>query len=362
MNRGFLIRLSPRRLAVALLAILLALGLYAPAALAAPNPAANPTGALDLVTSPLPISLATKPGTTISTDIRVRNAGTAPETLKTTVLTFGAQGDAGTPQLLNPTPADEFIHWASFSPSTFTAQPNEWVTVHMTIRVPTSAAFGYYYAVVFSRANGNGPNAPNQANLSGAVAVLVLLEAQVPGAKRSVQVVDFSSDHGIYEFLPASFTVHLHNDGNVHVAPRGNIFIMQGNKTIDILEVNFAKGNILPGTNRIFTSSWANGYPAFQPKISGGKVVLDSNDHPESTLNWGGYNLSKLRFGHYTAHMVLAYDNGTRDVPIEAVVGFWVVPWRIIGVLLVVGLLAGTGLWTTGKSLRQRIFRRRRRK
>ena len=71
-------------------------------------------------------------------------------------------------------------------------------------------------------------------------------------------------------------------------------------------------------------------------------MVLDTNDHPEASLNWGGYNLSKLRFGHYTAHMVLAYDNGTRDVPIEAVVGFWVVPWRLILYVIAVPVIPST--------------------
>jgi hypothetical protein len=35
----------------------------------------------------------------------------------------------------------------------------------------------------------------------------------------------------------------------------------------------------------------------------------------------------------------MVYDNGTRDVPMEAYVSFWVVPWRVIifAILIIVG-------------------------
>jgi hypothetical protein len=35
----------------------------------------------------------------------------------------------------------------------------------------------------------------------------------------------------------------------------------------------------------------------------------------------------------------MVYDNGTRDVPMEAYVSFWVVPWRVIifAILILVG-------------------------
>ena len=331
MTRGYLLLARGRVLALGLLAVMVvATGFAVPTAHAFTNPPDNPTGALNLTTSPLPISLTAKPGESVSTDIRIRNDGTATEQIKTSVLTFGASGESGTPQLITPTPSDTFINWASFSPSTFSDPPNTWETVHMTIKLPKSAAFGYYYAVVFSRANQATPSGTNQANLSGAIAVLVLLDADVPGAKRSVQVVSFTADHALYEFLPASFTVRLHNDGNVHVAPIGNIFITKGGKNLALLNLNLAGGNILPNTNRVFTTAWSDGYPSYQTKVQDGKVVLDAKDNPESSLTWGTFNLSKIRFGRYTAHMVMAYNDGTRDVPIEATLEFWVVPWRLI--------------------------------
>jgi hypothetical protein len=33
---------------------------------------------------------------------------------------------------------------------------------------------------------------------------------------------------------------------------------------------------------------------------------------------------------------VMIYDNGTRDVPMDAYVSFWVVPWRVIGFVILI--------------------------
>jgi hypothetical protein len=46
--------------------------------------------------------------------------------------------------------------------------------------------------------------------------------------------------------------------------------------------------------------------------------------------------------GHYTAQLLLIYNDGTRDVPISGSLSFWVIPWRLIGaVLALIGLIAG---------------------
>src|SRR6266576_1550735 len=83
--------------------------------------------------SPLPIELDAKPGTTTTTDLRVRNGGTQPETLKASLKTFSAEGPDGHVVLHDPTPADDFTKWVSFDKTTFTAQPGQWQTVKMTI-------------------------------------------------------------------------------------------------------------------------------------------------------------------------------------------------------------------------------------
>ena len=296
-----------------------------------PLPTSAQDGSLRLTTSPLPLSLTAEPGTTVSTDLKVKNAGTEPETLTIDILKFKAYEDSGKPELMDPDPTDDSVHWVNFSEPTFTVLPEEWKTIKVTFTLPQEAAFGYYYAFVFRRANTKTDLAAHQTAVVGGTATLVLLEAQVPNAERKIEVSEFSTDHSVYEFLPVTFTVALKNTGNVHVAPRGNIFLSRGsNKNLALLELNPEKGNILPQSIRTFESRWKDGFPIYEQKIEDGEVAHDENGNQVMKLTWNFDNAAHLRMGKYTAKMLLAYDDGTRDVPIEGVLTFWVIPWRLL--------------------------------
>jgi hypothetical protein len=288
----------------------------------------TPDQGFNLITSPLPISLSGEPGTTLSADIRVKNGGTKMERLKVGLMKFSAYGEEGKPAIDEREPGDDYFDWVTFSPSVFDAPPNEWKTVKVTIKLPQTAAFGYYYAAVFSRA-GNPQSSGKQNVLVGSTAVLVLVEAKVPGAKRAVEVTSFQADKRFYEFLPASFSVKLRNTGNVHLVPAGNIFISRGKKEVASLKVNVQQGNLLPNSNRIYGAAWDDGFPVYTEQVVGGKTVLDKQGKPVKSLHWDLTKVSKLKAGRYTAHLVMAYDDGTRDVPLEAYVSFWVIPWRV---------------------------------
>lgn len=320
---------------------------------------AQTEGSLSLITSPLPISLTTEPGTSVSTELKIKNGGLADEELKITLMKFRAYEASGKPQLMEREEGDTFFDWVRFSESSFTLAPNEWKTVTATFDIPKEASFGYYYAFVFSRAQEEKPLEESQTAIVGGTAVLVLLEARVPDAKRQVEVTEFSLDRAFYEFLPATFTVRLKNTGNVHIAPRGNIFIDRGNtRDIAILEINQEKGSILPNSSREFDTTWSDGFPVYEKKIMDGKVVLDTNGQAEKKLTWDWNDASKLRFGKYTAKMLLIYDDGQRDIPIEGEVSFWVVPWRLLVGTLVIALFAFIGIRSTLKNIWRRIMKK----
>ncbi len=320
-------RFAPLFLVSALISLLLPL----------PTHAATGEDALRLITAPAPIDLVGKPGQTVTTVLRVKNGGTKDELIAVSALPFGAYQTSGQPQLRDPGPGDSYLKWATFSPAVFTAPVNAWMEITVTISIPPEAAFGYYYAMIFSRANPAQDVSGTKTGLLGGSAILVLLDVDVPGAKRTVAVNSFTTGSGWSEFLPITFNVSLKNTGNVHAAPRGNIFLERGSqKDIAILEVNSEQGNILPGTDRTFSVDWTDGTPHFTDKVVDGNVVHASNGLPEQTLVWKGLDLSKLRMGHYTATLVMTYDDGTKDVPLEAKVSFWVIPWRlIVGVILI---------------------------
>jgi hypothetical protein len=312
---------------------------------------------LNLVTSPLPISLTADPGTTVSAPIKVKNGGTKPETIKARVMKFRAHESFGQPEILEPEHGDDFLSWVSFSEGAFTVAPGEWKTVTASFHVPQDAAFGYYYSIVLSRADEARPE-EGKTVVTGGTAVLVLLDVRSPDTKRSVEVEEFSVDRKVYEFLPVTFRIRLKNTGNVHVAPRGNIFLDRGERhDIALLEINPGKGNILPGSSRVFEQSWADGFPRYEQKQQDGKAVLDERGNQVMELRWNWEDASKLRWGKHTAKMLLVYDDGQRDVPIEGEVSFWVVPWRLIAVGLVAGLLVLLGLKSATQGLWRKLSR-----
>lgn len=340
---GTIVRHSKtKRWAAFFAAVVVSVSVFAPVSLAQNSP----DGGLNLVVSPLPVALETKPGQRIATELKLKNVGLTTERIKISVMKFGAEGEDGTPKLLDLEPSDTFDDWAKFSENNFEAEPEVWKSISMTIDPPAEAAFGYYYAIVFSRADAEQQIQPNQANLLGAVASLVLLDVQAPGAKREAKLTEFSMPKNVYEFLPTEFTVRMQNSGNVHVAPRGNIFIRKGGaENISLLEVNLDKGYILPDSSRKFTAAWEDGWPVYKVVTADGKVELDENGKQNNKLDWNSFNPSKLRIGKYTAHLVMVYNDGSRDVPVEGYVSFWVIPWRILGVLAIVSLLLVAGLY-----------------
>lgn len=317
-------------------------------------------GEFRMITSPLPINLVAEPGTSVSSPIKVKNDGSAEERIKIDLMKFAAFGENGAPRLLDPEPNDDFISWASFSEKEFSIAPGEWKTITATFTVPQSAAFGYYYAVVFSRAGDPLRPKDGQTGLAGGTAVLVLLEAKVPNAKRDAEVVEFHADKKWYEFLPASFTVRVKNTGTVHIAPRGNIFVgREGEEQTSTLSVNSEKGNILPNSFREFTAEWTDGFPAYREKMENGKGVRDGEGNVVRELVWDWKEASKFRWGKYQAKLLLIYDDGKRDVPIEGTVDFWVLPWKIMLAVGVVLILLFAGLWSLVSKVWRGIFRRK---
>jgi hypothetical protein len=300
---------------------------------------------LNLQTSPLPINLAVDPGKAVSVDLRIKQNSGSDERLQVSLMKFSAYGSEGKPRLIDRQPGDDYFDWVKFDKPTFMAPNNVWQTVHMTINVPKTAAFGYYYAAVFSRVGDDAkPDARNTA-IQGGTAVLVLVDVRSPNAKRVLEVASFESKHGFYEFLPAEFTTKLHNVGNIHAVPYGDIFITQGKKQIATIPVNGERGNILPNSNRAFQAVWDDGFPIYKQATENGKQKVDAKGQPVMALDWDLTKLSKLRFGRYTAHLVSVYDDGKRDVALEAQVSFWVVPWRFLLALLVIMSLVGLGVY-----------------
>ncbi len=310
--------------------------------------AAAPRGGFNIITSPLPIKLSTPPGRTVTTELRMKNQGTSAEGIKVGLMKFGATGENGVPDLFNLSPKDTYASWVSFSPSRFVAQPGVWQTVKMTINVPADAGLGYYLAVTFSR--DATLDQKGATNLNGSVATLVLLNVESANEKRQLQIVSFTADHNLFEYLPVNFNIRLHNPGNIYIAPAGNIFINRGGKQVAVLVFNPAGGSVLPASNRLYTQPWSDGFPVFKPISVNHKPITDGKGKPKMSLKWNFADLNKFRFGHYTAKLLVVYNNGQEDVPLQASVSFCVMPWKLMLLILIILAVVGYGIWSLLRS------------
>lgn len=306
--------------------------------LALPKVFAQTANNYDVTVSPVFFDLSANPGDTVSDKIRIRNNTSSPIPIKLEVkrLTGDLTGNLALKQDKN----DYTLSWIKFSQDSFVARPLEWTEVPFSVNVPIDAAYGYYYTITFTQDNTN-PLARTGVSLTGAAGIPVLLNVRKEGAKSDAKILEFSTKNFVSEYLPTDFKIKVENMGNVHIKPHGNIFINDGgnNKDLAVLDINPGLGNVIPNSARIFTASWTDGFLVKQPVIEDGQVKLDKNGKQIETviINWN--KLTRFRIGKYTANLLLVFDNGKRDVPLEATTTFWVFPYKAI-ILIVVSLIA----------------------
>lgn len=298
---------------------------------------------INLTVSPVFINLLTDPGKETSSKIKITNNSNITENLSTHLVKFKAAENGTQPTIEDIDKNDEFAKWVSFSENSFTLAPQETKTVTVKISPPESAALGYYYAVVFQRTSENKAEKTGTL-VSGAPAVSILLEVKSPKAKREIQIVDATTDKLFYEYLPTDIQIKVKNTGNIHIIPVGNIFIDWGRKKdIGILTFNEGRGNILPNTERTFITTW-------------GDAMITRKD---GKTQYDITKADKFRIGRYTANVLVVYDDGQRDIPLEAQVSFWVFPWKIVAVIIAIGLLMLLGIRSMLSSGAQKLRKSR---
>lgn len=237
---------------------------------------------------------------------------------------------------VSPKPNDTTISWLSFDKTEFSTNAKEWTTIPFTITIPKTAAFGYYFALRIGQSQTSGNQNGATTKLLGQIVLPILLTVASPNAKANLQLVGFTTSSYLNEYLPVTFTMTLKNTGNIHLKPAGNVFIQIGSSQQDqaVLDINPDGGTILPGQTRTFTTRWTDGFLVEKP-------LPDNPTQTQLVVNWD--RLTHFRIGKYTASLLAVYDNGKRDVPIEATTTFWVLPWKVliggmIGLVIVVFL------------------------
>jgi hypothetical protein len=291
--------------------------------------------------SPSPIVVTVKPDATQTASLNIRNNSAHPETLYPKLTGFEIDKASKNVKLLEAPPLG-IDQWVAFSAPSITIAPGAVQVLRVTFHPPSTAGFSYTAAVTLSRSQ-NDFISKDGLQLHGAVAVFCLINIDRPDAKRQLSIDSFKADRHNYQFLPATFTLTVKNNGNVIDQPKGNIFIQRSfssSSPIATLPVNTNSNYVLPGTSREFTTSWNDGFPLYVNTTDG-----------KRRLSWDWKRLGSLRLGRYTAKAVVVYSDGRSDIPLISSYTFWVIPWTMLLVVFILLLVIGTGLFSWGRLL-----------
>ncbi len=300
---------------------------------------APPTQPLSLTVSPVTLNVQTDPGVPKDIEVKIRNNGTQEESVRIRIGTFRADATGNKPIFVDGKPEDVYLSWLQITKDSILIQGGEWKTIPLTFSPPKDAALSYYYTIIVERSV--AAKSDGNTSIAGAPAILLLANVNSPFAKRELALQGFSVRRPIVEFLPQEFIVTIQNTGNVHVTPTGNVFIDgRGEKDLAVMALNPNQATILPDSTRTYSIKWNEGFPNYVTKQENGKETGERLNVDFSTTD-------TFRIGRYTAHLLLVYDNGERDVPVESFVSFWVIPWRICLAVLLIVIFIGIGLRTT---------------
>jgi hypothetical protein len=257
------------------------------------------------------LNLTADPGQTITADISIRDVSSTPLLVKGVINDFVAGDENGTPKILldsDETSAYSIKNWIA-PISSLTLTPHQIITLPVKIVVPANASPGGHYGVI--RFTGTPPSLSGSGvALSASLGALILMRIN-GDITEHISVAEFSANTGgssstFFEAAPITFVARLDNTGNIHEQPAGLITItdMFG-KNVDTLSINQPPHDILPSSIRKFTA-------------------------PLDSTSIG----NKILFGRYHAQLSVTY--GTGQKPTTADFYFWVIPYRLIGLGIIV--------------------------
>jgi len=308
---------------------------------------APPKSGLSLTISPVFLNLTAYTGKTVKSKIKLTNNNTFAERYKLTVMKFkpDERGESIIP--MESDPNDESLGWIKIVQPEVTVEANASRTVEFEVKVPDYAFLGYYFGISVQRAKEQFERT-DTTKVVGQAIMPIMLDVVRAGDKgqlfvdgdasiyKRAELVSFTTSSWWYEYLPTEFEVRFKNTGKVHLAPFGDIVIQQGDVDLGSVPFNETGGNTLPGVTRIYKSSWSDGFIVREPVKKGADLVLDKNGNKtyKTVIKWD--SVTKMRIGKYTAKAIVVYNNGRNDVPIEAMVSFWIIPWKIILVITLI--------------------------
>ncbi len=266
-----------------------------------------------LTITPFLIELQLEKGQTVSKEIELINTNPFPIVVNPEIKDFLPEGENGQQTFFEPGKGDPTFSLSSWikleNPAQINLKPKDSIKFKFDITPPQTAENGGHYGAILFSFQGVGIEGSSVA-VTQKIGTIVLVK--LGKAIEDGNIVNFSTEKGMYEYPPITFTTKFKNTGNVHVKPRGSVTIYNSfGKKVGLTKVNENGNNVLPNSERVFKSEWEDTYA----------------------------------FGRYTADEKLTFGDGGQLVTSQT--SFWVIPWRmalgliiglfILGIILVAG-------------------------
>jgi len=248
------------------------------------------------------LEISADPGQAVAHQLKVRNEGDSQIALQVKVQDFIVTDNDGTPSPISEDVSNRWAAslWINVSPQKIILNPGETKTLDLVAVVPQDANPGGHYAVVFyspvDGANIDGSASSVSPNVGSLIYFTVAGEVSEDARVTKMTIPGFQ------EYGPIKIDTEILNLSDIHLKPQGVIRIydmLGGLKSTIALE----EKNIFPGVSRLYENTW--------------------------NQKWG--------LGKYKATLEAGY--GTSGGALAASVFFWIIPWRIITIAILIVIL-----------------------
>jgi hypothetical protein len=282
------------------------IGIFAHTASAETVVTANARDGLQI--SPVLVDMNVDKGRSYSVKVKITNVTKEDLTYYSAVNDFAAKDETGNASVIfgNLLPDGASVRTWISTASSVTVKSGESVTLVATVNVPLNAESGGHYGVLrFSSTPPEEDGGKVSVGASTGMLFLIRVSGEIT---ESAKVASFTTastvddkQSSFFEKAPLKFVTRIKHDGNVHLKPTGQIDVydMFGG-VVTTIKVNEVKANVLPDSIRRFDTTLDNGW----------------------------------MFGYYTANVTLGY--GTQGQVVTGTTSFWVIPYKIVAVALLV--------------------------
>lgn len=259
--------------------------------------------------SPVASEIALNPGEKTEGTMKIINDTGSPLTFEATTQDFIVDGPDGTPRLLTEATLDNKYSaaaWLAVAPGKITVKAHDRQVVNYYIQAPEDARPGGHYAAVVFKPTTNLGVKGTGASVNTQVGSLFYVNIKGP-IKEEASISKFLSNF-FSEYGPIDIFTQIKNSGDLHIKPKGSIVVTSlfgGKNTVELNE-----SNVFPG----------GGVRNYENKVG-----------------------QKWMFGPYTAKLAASYGQAN-NLPLNASITFWVFPWKIAMLIVLVTALIALGI------------------